>query len=219
MSLNAQIQTMLTGVRGQIPPPVFAQLEAVLNRLTDAQVGEQAAKPGSKAPQVAFLRTNGESVSLEQLQKQQTAVLMFYRGGWCPFCDLTLRAFEAYYEKFLAAGAHLYAVSPQLENYTEQTASSRNLSFELLSDPGNKAASAFHLDWTLKEPEQNLYKAFESDLEKYNGDAEWKLPAPAVFVLDRNGIVRWQQVNADYTKRAEPEEVLAAVQAVRDAQS
>ncbi len=212
--LNADIQTLLTNVRGQIPPPVFAQLEAVVSRLEAAKIGVHAPQAGDPVPTVSFVDADSKTININELFADQPLILLFYRGGWCPFCDLTLRAFDKIHEQIEAAGARLVAVSPQTVAETKNTGSSRALSFELASDPHNAAAKSFGVAWTLTEPERELYKAFNSDLERYNNDQDWELPAPAVFIINQQGTVVWSKVNPDYTTRAEPAEVLAALKSV-----
>ena len=211
MSLNADIQSKLAAVKSQVPPPVFSKLEAIFDRLEQASVGVHAPKPPAKAPDVTIISVKGSPVTLESLYADQPLVVLFYRGGWCMFCDLTLRAFDKAVGDIDAAGARLIAVSPQTVAKTEATGTERDLHFDLFSDPTNDAAEAFKLTWSLTEEERGLYTAFNAKLDEANGDDRWELPAPAAFVIARDGTIQWSWVDSNYTHRPEPDDVLAAL--------
>jgi len=212
MSLNQEIQSVVAKAREHAPPGAFEALNGVFARLERGGVGSNAPKAGVKAPDVVFLDGHGKLVSLASLYASRPLVLLFYRGRWCPFCDLTLRAYERTLPDFAAAGVGLVAVSPQTVLESLATGEERELHYPLLSDRSNEAARAFDLVWHVEEGgEQALYTGFGARVTEANGDDSWELPAPAVFVIDQKGIVRWSFVDTNWTKRAEPEDVLAAV--------
>ena len=103
------------------------------------------------------------------------------------------------------------AISPQLPQYSRELIQRRSLTFEILSDPGNKVATQFGLRWELPEYLRDIYRGFPVDIPKFNGDDSWVLPIPARFVIDKRGIVRAAQSDPDYTTRPEPEETLEAL--------
>lgn len=209
MSLNADIQILIEGVRSKVPPQVFVTLGAMFARLEADAVAKQVPKPGEQVPPIDLVSADGNRITLSALYGKQPLVLLFYRGRWCPFCDLTLRAFENFASQFDAAGITLAAISPQTLMETAATSDERNLSFELYSDPGNAAARAFGLDWQVQEgAERSLYQGFGSEVDKSNGDDEWRLPAPAAFVIDQSGLVRWSWADSNWTHRPEPQDVL-----------
>ena len=184
-------------------------------RLEREGVGQHAPGVGDKAPVVELVGADGAAAPLASLHAERPLVLLFYRGRWCPFCDLTLRAYEKAAGDIASAGAALAAVSPQTLVETAATGAERNLSYPLFSDPGNAASRAFGLDWQVQPgAEQALYRGFGSHVDQANGDEEWRLPAPAAFVIDRAGIVRWAWTDSNWTLRPEPEAVLAAVRAL-----
>ena len=215
MSLNADIQTMIEGVRAKAPPQVFQTLGTMFGRLESDGVAKGAPKPGDPAPAATLVAADGSRTELTALYGDKPLVLLFYRGRWCPFCDLTLRAYEKAAPEFAAAGVTLAAVSPQTLVETAQTSAERSLSYPLYSDPGNAASHAFGLDWQVEEgAERGLYQGFGSNVDQANGDDEWRLPAPAAFVIDTHGMIRWAWADSNWTHRPEPEEVLAAVRAI-----
>jgi peroxiredoxin len=215
MSLNQDIQAVVAQAREHAPPEAFQTLGAMFARLEREGVGAGAPKPGDKAPDATVLDRDGATVRLAALHAERPLALIFYRGRWCPFCDLTLRAYDRAAPEFAAAGASLAAVSPQTVLESATTGEERGLSYPLFSDPANRAARAFGLAWQVQAgAEQALYTGFGARVTEANGDDSWELPAPAVFVVDRTGVVRWSSVDANWTRRAEPEDVLAAVRAL-----
>ena len=103
------------------------------------------------------------------------------------------------------------AISPQLPQCSRELIQRRSLTFEILSDLGNKVAAQFGFRWELPEYLRDIYRAFPLDIPKFNGDDSWVLPIPARFVIDKRGIVRAAQSDPDYTTRPEPEETLKAL--------
>ena len=113
-----------------------------------------------------------------------------------------------------ALGASLVAISPQLPEHNRELIQHRHLTFEILSDRGNDVAARFGLRWTLPEYLRELYRSFQIDLEKFNGDLSWTLPIPARFVIDQRGTIRLAQSDPDYTTRPEPSDTLDALRAL-----
>jgi peroxiredoxin len=153
----------------------------------------------------------GTKVSLSALLAKGPVVLAFYRGGWCPYCSTELRALQARLAEFNAAGATLVAVSPQTPDASLSTAEKLNLAFPVLSDEGNQVAESFGLVFSLPEALREVYLGFGLDLPTANGDDTFRLPIPATYVIRADGTVAWRFADADYTKRAEPDDVLAAL--------
>ena len=110
-------------------------------------------------------------------------------------------------------GAQLVVISPQLEKYSRQVVKKHNLSFSVLSDPGNAVASQYGLTFTLPDQLKTLYSSFGLDLERFNGNASWSLPLPGRFIIDPSGIIIHVNVHPDYTKRPEPTEMITLLNA------
>ena len=111
--------------------------------------------------------------------------------------------------EFKALGATFIAISPQLQSFNRELREEKKLTFEILSDPGNEVAQRYGLTFKLPEDLKEIYLKFNIDLEKYNGDDSWTLPLPARLIIDVDGIIRYAEINADYTGRPEPEETIA----------
>jgi peroxiredoxin len=169
----------------------------------------RAPKVGDKAPEFTLNDPLGRAVSLAGELAQGPVVLIFYRGEWCPYCNVLLRTYGLRAADFTRRGARLVAVSPQTPDNSLTMAEKHNLEFPVLSDAGGDVIGTYGLKYDVTA--HDLYKAGGADLATFNGEGNWILPAPAVFVLDREGIVRFVSVNGDYTQRAEPDEVLAAL--------
>ncbi|MDQ6960345.1 MAG: peroxiredoxin-like family protein [Mariprofundaceae bacterium] len=140
---------------------------------------------------------------------EQGAVgLSFYRGGWCPYCNLELQALQQALPEIQSLGAQLVAVSPETPDNSLSTAEKHSLAFTVLSDQGNRVAKDFGIVFTLPEALRPVYAQFGIDLPAWNGDDSFELPMPATYVIGRNGIILDGFVNTDYTQRMEPERIL-----------
>jgi peroxiredoxin len=169
----------------------------------------RAPKVGDKAPEFTLNDPLGRAVSLAGELAQGPVVLIFYRGEWCPYCNVLLRTYGLRAADFTQRGARLVAVSPQTPDNSLTMAEKHSLEFPVLSDAGGDVIGTYGLKYDVTA--HDLYKAGGADLATFNGEGNWILPAPAVFVLDREGVVRFVSVNGDYTQRTEPDEVLAAL--------
>ncbi|HZE88136.1 MAG TPA: peroxiredoxin-like family protein, partial [Verrucomicrobiae bacterium] len=154
----------------------------------------------------------GRQVSLDSLLKEGRVVIAFYRGQWCPYCDLQLRAYQEVLPRIKALGANLVAISPQTPGESPSTAEKRSLEFRVLSDSGNKVARGYGLVWKVSAGLDAVHKGFGVDLTKSNGDASNELPVPGTFVLGADGRIAFSSVNADWRERLEPAEILRALE-------
>ena len=147
-------------------------------------------------------------VSSTELLRKGPLVLTFYRGVWCPYCNLDLQALEEAAADLRATGASLVAVSQQTAPNSRKSQRDNKLSFPILGDKGGELAEAFGIRWKSPEELQGIYKLVGVDLAAFNGEASWTLPMPARYVIDRDGTIIYSEVNADYTHRPEPSELL-----------
>lgn len=211
MSLQIELDELYTGFTKKVPPDVLDTMLNATRRLVDSGIAENSLKVGEKAPDFNLPNPKGHSVGLNQLLEKGPVVLNFYRGGWCPYCSLELNAYKSRLSEIEELGASLVAISPQTPDNSLSTAEKNDLQFQVLSDVGNKTANEFGLVFTLAEELHDLYKSFGLDIPKYNGDDSWELPMPGTYVLDKDGTVKFAFANADYTKRAEPDDVISAL--------
>ena len=163
---------------------------------------------GDKAPAFALPNAAGEDVALAELLNDGPVIVVFYRGAWCPYCNLTLAAWQDELETIQSLGGQLVAISPQLPDYSLTSQEKNDLAFPVLSDVGNTVADAFGIT-TQVTPE--IIKLWEGriDLEAHNGDASAKLPLPATYLISPDGTIRLAHAHEDYRVRAEPSDVIA----------
>jgi peroxiredoxin len=197
--------------RGEIIfAPALAVIDAEIEVLRVSGLEDRALKPGHVAPDFMLPDPKGRLVRLHSLLSQGPVVLVFYRGGWCPYCNLHLRGFQRALPELKKFGAQVVAVSPQLPDNSLSTQEKDQLTFPLLSDVGNKVARRFGVVFQLGDQLQELYRRFGHPLDLFNGpDGEQHLPLPATFLIDRKGRIRLAHVDADYTQRLDPDDVVA----------
>lgn len=214
-TLSDQLLAFQAEFSSKAPAEVQATMAEATQQLAASGLVEQVLAVGATAPDFELPNATGQVVRLSELLNQGPVVLNFYRGEWCPYCNLELRAFQLMQSEFEAAGAQLVAISPELPDHSLSVTEKHELAYPVLSDVGNTVAKAFGLVFVLAEALRPIYLNFGLDIPANNGDNSYELPFPATFVIDRDRTIRYSFADADYTKRAEPSEVLSAVQALR----
>jgi peroxiredoxin len=191
-------------------------LDRAFESLSASGVVGRSAKVGQQAPDFTLPDAYGKTVSLKGLLAKGPVVLSFYRGEWCPFCNMELRAFQQVLPQIEALGASLVAVSPEKPEFSQLAADKNKLTFPVLHDHANGVARSFglaiHEDPAVKELSQNVFK---SDRAARNSDGTWDVPLPGTFIIDPQGIIRYAHVDVNYmTGRANPEDVLEALRKI-----
>ena len=180
-----------------------------ISELIASGLRASAVKEGDAAPDFALPDTHGRVVALQTLLDGGPVVISFYRGAWCPFCNLELRGLQRVLPQIEQMGASLVAISPQLPDHSLSTEEKNQLTFPVLSDVGNVVAKRFGIVFTLPAALVQAYQAMGRDLVEINGEAgAGQLPIPATFVLDKSGVIRLAFVEEDWSKRLDPEIVL-----------
>ena len=213
--VSKEIEAFRKDAADKTPPEGKKAVEEGIEGIRKSGVVEKALKVGDKAPDFELPGASGKPVKLSSLLKDGPAVVTWYRGGWCPFCNIALRGFQKSLPEIKAEGAALVAISPMTPDNSLTIAEKDGLGFEVLSDKGNKAARAFGVAYKLPTVTTELMKG-RVDLEKFNGDDSKELPLGATYVIDRAGVIRYAFVDADFRKRAEPSEVVAALKKLRE---
>ncbi len=193
---------------------VKAKLEAALQQLTASGIADQALKVGDAMPEFTLVSAAGESVKSADLLAQGPVVITFHRGGWCPYCNLTLRAYQRSESDLSGAGATLVAIAPEPVDKAKTTQADTGVSYLLLSDPGCAVAKSFGVAYELDPAVRETYQQLKLDVGERNGDGSWLLPLPATYVVDRAGKIAWASIETDCTHRAEPADLVAAVKAL-----
>lgn len=170
---------------------------------------ENALRTGDRAPMFELPDANGNIVRLADILADGPAIVSFYRGSWCPFCNIELRALQRELEAVSAAGATLVAISPNVPDESLSLAEKLGLTFPVLSDAENAVAKQFNLVYVMEQGLVEFYEGIDRRINEMNGSDKWELPVPATYVIDRDGVIRYDFVDLNHRVRAEPADVVA----------
>ncbi len=213
-SLSTLTRRTLDDFVASLPPDQQRTVAEAFADLLASEVAAGAIGVGDEAPDFSLPGVRGDTFNLGTRIEEGPVVLSFYRGSWCPFCNLELKALQASLPDIRACGASLVAVSPELPDNTLGHAERLALDFDLLTDGGNQVADRYGLVMTVPERLRPLYLQWGIDLPAANGDDSHQLPVPATYVIDTQRVVRAAHVEKDYTRRMEPEAILDALRAL-----
>lgn len=220
MSLNAQIQQLIQTFRSTFPPEVNTLVEFGAGEISSMPIVENALEAGDRAPDFTLENYDGAARSLTDYLRAGPLVLTFYRGLWCPYCNLQLAAYNARYAEIKELGADLVAISSEgpdgaaaikdsnLPQETKDTIISAP-AFDVLHDANTSVAKQFGVAFTLPESHRKLLELFKVNVEKANGDNTYAFADPATYVIGQDGIIAWAYVPNNYRKRAEVDDILA----------
>lgn len=193
-----------------------AAVRAEADEVFDATgIAARAVRAGDRAPDVTLPDASGRPVRLADLWQRGPLVIVFYRGGWCTYCNLQLRAWQLQSAELARLGATLVAISPQTPGNSMGTAEANALAFTVLSDSALDAANGFGLAYTLHPDLVDYYGSVGTDIPVLNGNGQWVLPVPATYVVDSAGRIRFALIEEDVRQRAEPRDVLVAIEALQ----
>jgi len=191
------------------PAAVHEPMRRATADLVASGLAGNALGVGDLAPSFELSNAEGVSISSSGLLARGPLVLTFYRGFWCPYCNIELESLQAALPAIEARGATLVALSPQTAANSRRAKRDKGLSFDILFDSGNEVAASFGLRFKLPDYLIELYRdGFDNDLTVTNGDPSWTLPIPARYIIDASGSIAYSEVNPDYTKRPDPGELL-----------
>jgi peroxiredoxin len=219
MTLQAKLDAFKTDFEAGKPPysaprSVIETMHRATQELISSGAAQRALKVGDQAPSFTLKDPEGNAVSSSALLAGGALIVSFYRGIWCPYCNMELQALEAARPQFERLGAKLVAISPQTPVNSRKSVRQNKLNFPILSDPNNEVASAFGLRFALPDYLVELYKSLKNELPAFNGDPSWTLPIPGRFVIAPDRTILYAEVNPDYTIRPEPEGMLPALKRV-----
>ena len=175
-----------------------------------------ALKVGDSIPDVSLRTMEDKSVRLRQLISDKPAVLVFYRGGWCPFCNMHLQSLSSIKDDLAKEGVQLIAISMDQPSKLRETMEKDKLDYTLLSDSDASAVKAFGISYKVDDATVEKMKNHKVDLDAATGNDNHILPHPAVFVVDTKGVIRFVHVNPDFKVRLEPSKVLEAAKAAKE---
>ena len=209
--LQQQIQAFTARWGSQLPADVLQDLTRPIAQLSASGAAEQALTEGDQAPDFTLPDAFGTPVTLSGLLQLGPVILTFFRGVWCPYCTLQLRAYQQAWPQLQALGATLVAIAPQTPEHSRVLVDREGLTFAVLSDGGNTVARQYGLVYTLEEGVRDAYQQVGAALPAVNGDDSWELPIPATFIIAPTGRVLLAFVDPDFTHRLEPSALIAAL--------
>jgi len=209
MLLKDEIQKMQEAMLPQIPEDVLKLLFSKIEELVNSGIAERSLNEGDEIPQINLPNAVGKTINVNSMLKDGPVVISFYRGAWCPYCNLELKALQNALPEIKSLDAQLIVISPNTPDNSISSIEKHGLEFEVLTDARNKIAKEFRLVFNLAEELRPIYQQFNFDVPKYNGNKSWELPIPATYIVNTDGKIAHAFVNADYTKRMEPTEIIS----------
>lgn len=211
MSLQDQIANYKAGFVQKAPANVQELMKLATQKLADTGIVNNAPKVSEVFPAFSLPNQNGKTVNFTDLLMKGPVVVTFYRGGWCPYCNLELKAYQDQLANIKAENATLVAITPELPDASLSTAEKNALEFEVLTDVNAEYLKSLDLVFSLPEELRSIYLSFGIEVEKHNGAGQFDLPLAATFVIAKDGTVASAFVEADYTTRQEPAEVVSVL--------
>lgn len=211
MTLTAQLQEFRRQFRQNAAEDIQQTMGAATAALKASGILDGVISEGQSSPDFELPNAQGKPMRLSDKLKAGPVVVSFYRGQWCPYCNLELRALQAVLPDIQARGAQLIAISPQTPDNSLSTAEKNDLTFDVLSDMGNVVARQYGLVFVLPEELRPIYTSFGIDVPAHNGDDTFELPIPATYVIGQDGAIALAFAEADYVTRLEPTAILKAL--------
>ena len=210
-TMSEELSSVTHHLVGNLGPKAERLFAGQIDRARDAGVDGRALTAGAKAPDFVLPDASGEPIRLgSQLEKGPVA-LVFYRGGWCPYCNIQLRAMQRTLAKIRAAGADLVAISPSTPDNSLDDREREALEFFVLSDSGNAVARSYGLVYAVSPEAMQILNEAGRDIEAHNGVPGGELPVPATYVVDGTGEIRFSDIRIDYRHRTDPKTVIEAI--------
>lgn len=212
MSLTEQLKAHANSSKSRLPQESLDTMQSAIDKLIASSILDNAAKKGTKIPEISLANATGNIINLNDVLQNNRVVLTFYRGGWCPYCNLELRAFESLLPEIEVKGAKLIAISPETPDNSLSTSEKNKLTYQVLSDTNNKVAKSLGLVFKMPELLQELYKSsFGIDLNKSQDNTNQELTIAATYIIEQDGTISYDFLEEDYKLRADPSEVIAAL--------
>jgi peroxiredoxin len=212
VTIREQSEQMQAAAAERLPPEVLDVFDRSIRRLVDEGTPSDVVSVGDTLASFTLSDATGSPTSLDQLIDSGPAVFVFYRGGWCPYCNLALRTYQReLLPELHTFGARLVAISPQAPDQSLSTVEKAELDFTVLSDPGNRVAKSVGIVFQQADDVLEAQRKLGLDLAAVNAEGSTELPRPTVLIVDRDRMVRFVDVQADYTARTEVDDILAAL--------
>jgi peroxiredoxin len=211
---EGELTRELASMAVRAPEHIAARINAAVDEIAASRTAG-GLMVGDRAPSFDLPNALGRNVQLSRRLESGPVVLTFYRGEWCPYCNVSIRALQAALPRFSSHGASVIAINPQSPDHSLSMAEKNGLAFDVLSDVDQAVIRSYRLLYAIPADMRELYLSeFHNDLARQTADGTWNLPIPATFVIDRAGIIRARHVSADYRTRMDPDEIEAALSAM-----
>jgi len=198
----------------KMPAEVLATMAQATEDLIKSGIENRVLRSGDTMPDFELPDQHGRLRRLSDYLSESRVVLNIYRGGWCPYCNMEMKALQDALPEIEASGARLIGMAPEMPDRALETLERHQIKIDILSDQGNRVSESLGLVFELPQALRTIYQKNGLDVPAFNGDDSFKLPLPATYILDRNGVILYDFVNADYTLRLEPAEIVARLAAL-----
>jgi peroxiredoxin len=214
-TLKAEIDAYNAEKAKRLPAEVLATMAQATEDLLASGIEKRALRQGDRLPDFELPDQHGRLHRIHDYLQESPLVINVYRGGWCPYCNMEMKALHAVLPEIESQGARLIGLAPESPEHAAETAARHEIDIDILSDSGNQIADLLGLVFELPETLRGLYAKIGIDIPAYNGDESFRLPVPATYIVDQTGLIAYDFVNADYTRRLEPSEIVAALAAMK----
>ena len=209
MTFQEKLANLKQRIEGGMPAENVEIMHQATRELEASGIQKQVLKVGQPVPDFSLPNQEGVSVNIQDLYVAGPVVITFYRGIWCPYCNLDLTNLKRYHATIQDAGGTMISISLQLPKHSASIVQRHKLPFDLLFDQSNAVAAQFGLKFAYGEALKTLYRdKLDIDLAVYNNNDSWTLPMPARFLVDGTGIIRYAESSPDYTQRPDPDDLL-----------
>jgi len=207
-SFSEQVALLKEQMKTAAPAEILSVFSKEAEDLGISEVAKNALQPGMEAPLFTLPDAVGNLISLQDALNKGSVVISFYRGIWCPYCNLQLKLFQEILPQIRAHNSTLIAVSPNTPDYSMSMKVKHSLEFDVLSDFDNLVAKQYHIVFCQSDHVAEVGKKLGADISVFNGVNKREIPVPATFIIDRKGIIRFTFAYGNYTKRVEPQKLL-----------
>lgn len=215
MNLQQQLQKKKEELRASFPAEANAGIERAIDEQRKANFSAKGLQVGNVVPGFSLTNATGKRVSLDELLRKGPVIINFYRGGWCPYCNLELLALQRALPEIKALGGQLIAITPESPDNSLSTAEKHKLTFEVLSDRDNKVAKLFGIAFEIPPYLRKVFEGFGLDLSKHNASDAYQLPLPATYIVNQDKTIVLAFASEDFRNRASISDILKALKEVK----
>lgn len=211
MTLTKQLKEFHDATMSRMPQSIIQTFNDGIEEIRENGLKESALQKGDAIPDFSFKDIDGNTIQLSDVHQSELLVLNFYRGGWCPYCNMELREYERLKKSFEEQGAKIVGISAEVPQLAAQTTQKNAISFPVLTDVDAQFMKKVGIVFSLNEKTKKDYVGFGMDFTQIHGNENYELPVPAVYVINKDMEIVFVHFEADYMTRIEPEQVLSAI--------